>query len=271
MPRAGNSYVEHTTFFSVLKLVPLVKILLENNDLLLNKAILNKHYPAYKKPPKEKNGMHFIFTDYRDGIFTLVMQQNDIRFEQIYLGIEKDTLYVACYCGMPGAILCGHAYKGISNITYGQNCKLERYYWPVFESDSNGVGKYLDMDITRLEAYISPRTDFGNLYRRDLGLKKQSVIVFDHKLPQSAKRKEGAHQVLGYQLLYNRYSFYKNHLPCLLPFVGTTTKSGDDIGYYDYYLVKEKQFNHGLKLSNDQIILNEISNGMFENCNFSRT
>ncbi|WCT11009.1 hypothetical protein [Mucilaginibacter jinjuensis] len=237
---------------------------LENNDLLLDKAVLNKHYPAYKKLPKEKNGMHFIFTDYRDGIFTLVMQQNDIRFEQIYLGIEKKTLYVACDCGMPGAVLCEHAYKGLINISYGQNRKLEGYYWPGFEPDANGVSKYLDIDITRLEAYISPRTDFGNLYRRGMGFKDQSVVVFDHKLPESAKREEGAHQTLGYQLLYNRYSFYKNHLPFLLPFVGTTTKSGDDIGYYDYYLVKEKQFNHGLNLSNDQIILNEISKAMFE-------
>lgn len=237
---------------------------LENKELLLRKTVLNRHYPAYKKLPKEKSGMYFIFTDYRDGIFTLVMQQDDIPFVQIYLGIEKDTIYVACDCGMPGAVLCEHAYKGLINIGYGQNRKLERYYWPGFEPGSDGVSKYLDIDITRLEAYISPRTDFGNLYRRDLGFKNQSVIIFDHKFPESAKRKEGARQVLGYQLLYNRYSFYRNHLPFLLPFVGTTTKSGDDIGYYDYYLIKEKQFSHGLNLSNDQIILNEISNAMFE-------
>ena len=134
------------------------------------------------------------------------MQQNDIRFEQIYFGVEKDTIYVACDCGMPGAVLCEHAYKGLSNISYGQNRKLERYYWPGFEPDANGMSKYLDIDISRLDAYISPRTDFGNLYRRSMGFKDQNIVVFDHKLPESALKKKGAHQV-GYQLLYNWYSF----------------------------------------------------------------
>ncbi|WP_143013994.1 hypothetical protein [Mucilaginibacter sp. OK268] len=235
-----------------------------NNDLLLHKEVLYKHFPAYKKINKEKVKLNSVFVDYHTGVFTLALQKDEMRFQQIYFRVEMGTLHVACDCGMPGQVLCEHAYRALSNIIHRKLGRLEPYYWPGFEPDAEGISKYLDIRFTQQDAYIKPSFDFGNLFKRGLGFKKQDDVSFEQKLPEPAFKKEGVHDVLGYQLLYNSHSFYRNHLPFLIPFIGTTTKSGDGISYYKTYLKNVKQFKHGLNLSKEQIILNEISYAMFE-------
>lgn len=108
------------------------KIPLENDDLLFHKNVLNKHFPDYKNIDKRMDRLSADFVSYRDGIFTRVLTRDEIKYEQIYFGVEKEALHVACDCGMPGGLLCEHAYRAIKWLTWGHTGRLDKYYWPGF-------------------------------------------------------------------------------------------------------------------------------------------
>lgn len=240
------------------------KIPLENDQLLFSKKVLNKHFPNYKRVDKQMDRLSADFVSYRDGIFTCVLTKDEIRYEQVYFGVEKDAIHVACDCSMPGGVLCEHAYRAIQWLTWGHTGKLDKYYWPGFEPDAEGKSKYLDIDNWKSDMKIRPKVDYGHLYRRGLGFRHQDAVQFERKLPEPAFKKEGIREVIGYQLLYTSPNFWHNHLPLLMPFIGTTNKRGDDISFYKTYLKRDNPHQHTVKLSNDQVMLNEICFAMYD-------
>jgi hypothetical protein len=235
-----------------------------DNELTITKETLYNHYKHHPTKKHRSPWIRVFCLNYHYDVFTVgVLLANEKTFK-IFLHLSKDELHVGCECGMPGEELCYHAYHGLFKLMHYHSMKLERYYWPELTTEHKGEFKFLEVDVNWANIKITPRKEYGNIYKKEFGFLDAEELTFEKQQQPEMSPSKGNQEVLGYALMYIRMNYANTHLPFIMPFIGTTNKAGDGIAFYQHYLRKDKPFTHNLKLTDEQIMLNEISYDMFK-------
>lgn len=236
---------------------------LENSELILKKEVLNKHYEPLPKGRNAHMGIHESYVSYANEIFKIAVYLVNVEVKHIYLHINIDEIQVACECGMPGGKLCAHAYFGLHRILwYREEISLKTYYWPGITAEEKGKNKFLDIKLGDYHILIEPKKEYGAIYRTGLGFDGADKLKLEKQEDNPAALTAGSRLVLGYALVYDSLFYASAHLPFLLPFIAETNKKGDQIAYYKNYLHRDQ--SAPIKLTHDQIILNEMCFDMYD-------
>lgn len=236
---------------------------LENSELTLKKDVLNKHYEPLPKGRNAYMGTHESYVRYENEIFKIAVYLVNVEVKHIYLHINIDEIQVACECGMPGGKLCAHAYFGLHRILwYREEVSLKTYYWPGITAELKGKNKFLDIKLGDHHLLIEPKKEYGTIYKAGLGFDGAVDLKLKKQDDNPITTNEGNHLVIGYALVYSSLWYASAHLPFLLPFIAETNKKGDQIAYYKHYLHRDK--SAPIKLTHDQIILNEMCFDMYD-------
>lgn len=253
-PTKMNQIISPDVFFYTIPL--------ENDNLILSKEILFKHYQRNNEEQHFRDRATVGTVSYSKDLFTIPVSLPKEKKSQLYVHIERYEIYIACDCGMPGQILCRHAYYGLFYLMHYKDMNLKPYFWPGLLQEEKDGYKYLDVYVHGHHIDITPKKQFGNLYKVGVGFSTDDQLSFGIK--KSAKDVLGNKEILGYAVIYSSPGYRGSHYTFLCPFIGKTSKNGQSIKAYHQYLRRDKHFKHALQLSNNQIMLNERCFDMFE-------
>lgn len=107
---------------------------LENDDLMLIKEVLYKHYTVSNGNQRSLR-VTVPAVKYDKGVFILSVEAENDQPHNVFVQIRRHDINVACDCGMPGNILCQHAYGGMFDLMHHRAMELEDYYWPGLEQE----------------------------------------------------------------------------------------------------------------------------------------
>ena len=234
----------------------------ENEDLILTKAVLFKHY---KRPVEDKR-----YTDrasvgsvtFAKDVYKLSVDLPKEKKHSLYVHIERHELFVACDCGMAENALCRHAYYGLFYLMHYKDMSLKPYYWPELQQEIKETYKYLDIHVHGHHIDILPKKEYGNLFKVGLGFSADDQLTFAIK--KSNELVIGSKNILGYAIVYTPVGHRSSHYTFVSPFIAKTSKDGQSISAYYQYLRRDRHFAHDVNLSNEQIMLNERCFDMFD-------
>ncbi len=204
----------------------------ENDDLILTKEVLYKHFESPLKTKRHTDRTTIGSIIYGNDIFTVEVT---VRYEQrknLMVHIGRDEISVSCECGMPGGLLCQHAYYGLFKLMHYRDIDLKRYYWPGFNHQKKNKNTYLDITVNGHNVSFEPKKEYGNLYRLGLGFNFFETPTFEKKIEQKIIPSYGNQEILGYAMVWTWLTLWSVHLPFIIPFIGKTNLGGDDIFSY---------------------------------------
>jgi len=235
---------------------------LENDDLILTKEVLYKHYKSLNV--NHRSLRVTVPTVYYDkDTFVLSVEDEKAQPHNVFVQIKRHEIQVACDCGMPDNTLCQHAYGGMFDLMHHKDMELEDYYWPGLEQKHNKELKYLYVDAEGHHVNIYPRPAYGNIFKAEWGFSLDHYHQFDIGMLNEINKDTTNKLVVGYNVIYTELGLWFSQLPMLMPFFGKTAKHSNQIVAYGHYLRKDKAITEDVVLTENQNALNEISHKMF--------
>lgn len=251
-------------YFQIMNITPetyFYEIPLENDELILTKSVLFRHYQRLADDKRYTDRASVRSASFEKDVYKLIVDLPKDKNHHLYVHIERFQLFVACDCGMPEHALCKHAYYGLFYLMHYKDMSLKPYYWPGLQQEVKEGYKYLDVNAYGHHVDITPKKEYGNLYKTGLGFSSDDVLTFSEKKSDAITL--GNKDILGYAIVYTSSGRRSSHYTFLSPFIGKTSKDGKSIVAYHQYLRREKHFAHSVSMSNEQIMLNERCFDMF--------
>ncbi|EHQ26909.1 hypothetical protein [Mucilaginibacter paludis] len=235
---------------------------LENDDLMLIKEVLYKHYTVSNGNQRSLR-VTVPAVKYDKGVFILSVEAENDQPHNVFVQIRRHDINVACDCGMPGNILCQHAYGGMFDLMHHRAMELEDYYWPGLEQEHKKDLKYLYVDVQGHHVFIYPKPEYGNIFKVGWGFSLDHYHQFDATMLNETRVETTNKLVVGYNVIYTELGLWFSQLPMLMPFIGKTGKHSSRIVSYGQYLRKDKAITGEVIFTENQIALNEICYEMF--------
>lgn len=231
---------------------------LENNQLLLHRSIVDKHFD----PPAKKRR-----SDYEHGVskkISFVDGKIQVNFDgwakrTLSIKITIERLIVNCTCTTPVFKLCEHAYTQLQNLLNNDDfVDLTKFYWPGFNIEIKGKNKFLDITEGYSAPNVRPKGNYGQFYKSGYGFDIGERLWIKQTTSDSALSANND-AALGWCIAYSYMrNSPKSHLPVLIPYLGKPSNDGKRI--YQYYeFVQSDSLINKIRCTLDQEKLNALS------------
>ncbi|WP_345954035.1 hypothetical protein [Mucilaginibacter sp. PAMB04168] len=232
---------------------------LDSGRLQMTMQLLQEHCTLSDQELVLSKQLKVKYYSYEQGIVTVLVKMPDRSKYRVQLKVSLDNLKLACRCGETHYRLCVHAYTVLYRTVWLHgHLDLGMYYWPQLDEDEKLQAKFLEVTTRNDRIYVEPRLRFGNLYRPGLGFKDADRIMLDEPVDGKPKLYSGGETVIGYCLAYSYRGYSTSHQPVLIPFMGLTGKSGEEITRFNRF-VKADSDTREIELTEAQQTLGHIS------------
>jgi hypothetical protein len=236
---------------------------LAEGKLGLTRTMLEQHY-LLPKGRKIYYGNQVECMAYQHGIITVKAKLRDRAVETLHLHAEPETLHVACSCGMPGQVMCIHAYIGLYDMAWTNVLNLKRIYWPGYDSDEHLQRKYLDVLVNKRFFHIEPRPQFGNLFRPVVGFNDDSNFSLPESVTPKSDLLQGNRQVIAFCIGYGRMDHWLCQLPVLLPCLAITSADNSSMVSFDDLPIDGSFIMDNADVTDSQLQLINIAAAIYE-------
>lgn len=229
---------------------------LNEGSLEITKAIVDRFYQPLPIGSRAYSGTSVTYLSFENEVATATVSMSNESPHKLYLHVELWELHVACECRMKGTDgVCKHAYFGLHELMWRDGrYNLTGIYWPGITGVIKGENRFLSVKPSHSHITVSPRDEYGGIYRAGLGFAGAQSLTFDKPGVVNPQTLPIALDVFGYTIVYSKGYYIGGHLPFLMPFTGRLYKNGQGMSYYHQFVSRET--SAALSLTDEQKTLN---------------